>query len=323
MPTTGAHGIIIPDPSTSAATVNQVRDLAMQTEAAVSDVGPVAGRTTGYVLTWSSGGSAVWSAPTGSAADATTTTKGIVQLAGDLGGTAAAPTVPGLAGKANTSHTHAAGDVTSGTLAIDRIPTGNTSTTVALGNHTHTAAGVSDFAEAVDDRVSALIVAGSGITKTYDDTAGTLTLAASGGGGSSTVDLASLKRNTDFALTNTTSVALAWDGQVDVTTGMHSTATNPSRVTAVQAGVYSLDVGLNIKNLGTGYVSLLIKKNGGTTLRDTGEHLAGQGTGLTLTGTYRLAAGDYVELLVWVRSAAAGVAAWGGYCFLQMARIGA
>jgi len=36
-------------------------------------------------------------------ADATTTTKGKIQLAGDLGGTAAAPTVPGLALKANTS----------------------------------------------------------------------------------------------------------------------------------------------------------------------------------------------------------------------------
>jgi hypothetical protein len=34
--------------------------------------------------------------------DATTTTKGIVQLAGDLGGTAASPTVPGLASKENT-----------------------------------------------------------------------------------------------------------------------------------------------------------------------------------------------------------------------------
>lgn len=41
--------------------------------------------------------------PAGYEADATTTTKGIVQLAGDLGGTAAAPTVPGLANKANDS----------------------------------------------------------------------------------------------------------------------------------------------------------------------------------------------------------------------------
>jgi hypothetical protein len=42
-----------------------------------------------------------------------------------------------LTGKANSTHTHAAADVTSGTFAIGRIPTGNTATTVALGNHNH------------------------------------------------------------------------------------------------------------------------------------------------------------------------------------------
>ena len=35
------------------------------------------------------------------------------------------------------SHTHSASDITSGTLALARIPTGTTSSTVALGNHTH------------------------------------------------------------------------------------------------------------------------------------------------------------------------------------------
>jgi hypothetical protein len=39
----------------------------------------------------------------GGAPDATTGSKGIVQLAGDLGGTAASPTVPGLAGKQATN----------------------------------------------------------------------------------------------------------------------------------------------------------------------------------------------------------------------------
>lgn len=39
--------------------------------------------------------------------------------------------------KASSSHTHAATDITSGTLALARIPTGTTSSTVALGNHTH------------------------------------------------------------------------------------------------------------------------------------------------------------------------------------------
>jgi len=44
--------------------------------------------------------------------------------------------------KADVAHTHAAADITSGSLAIARIPTGTTATTVALGSHTHTAAAV-------------------------------------------------------------------------------------------------------------------------------------------------------------------------------------
>ncbi len=39
-----------------------------------------------------------------------------------------------LNGKASTTHSHAAGDISSGTLAIGRIPTGTSGTTVALGN---------------------------------------------------------------------------------------------------------------------------------------------------------------------------------------------
>lgn len=45
-------------------------------------------------------------------ADATTLTKGIVKLDGDLGGTADAPTVPGLADKADADHTHVLADIT-------------------------------------------------------------------------------------------------------------------------------------------------------------------------------------------------------------------
>jgi hypothetical protein len=57
----------------------------------------------------------------GTAPDATTTSKGIVQLAGDLSGTAAAPTVPGLAGKeptitAGTTSQYYRGDKTFQTL---------------------------------------------------------------------------------------------------------------------------------------------------------------------------------------------------------------
>lgn len=51
--------------------------------------------------------------------------------------------------------------------------------------HTHTASDVNDFSEAVDDRVSALLVAGSNITITYNDASNTLTIDASGGGSGS------------------------------------------------------------------------------------------------------------------------------------------
>lgn len=40
---------------------------------------------------------------------------------------------------------------------------------------------MSDFNEAVDDRVAALLVAGSNITLSYNDAANTLTISASGG----------------------------------------------------------------------------------------------------------------------------------------------
>jgi len=145
------------------------------------------------------------------APDATSSTKGLVQLSGDLGGTAASPTVPGLASKENTitagttgqyyrgdkswqtldksavglanvdntsdankpvssatqtalnakadtSHAHAAADITSGTLGIARIPTGTTSTTVSLGNHAHTGTylpmknGVTGLTDSTNDR---------------------------------------------------------------------------------------------------------------------------------------------------------------------------
>lgn len=52
-----------------------------------------------------------------------------------------------------------------------------------IGSHTHTASSISDFSEAVDDRVATMMVAGTNITLTYDDGANTLTVDAAGGGG--------------------------------------------------------------------------------------------------------------------------------------------
>jgi hypothetical protein len=68
------------------------------------------------------------------------------------------------------------------TLVASNIP--DLSGTYATVVHVHTASNISDFSEAVDDRVGALLVAGSNVTLTYNDGANTLTIASSGGSGS-------------------------------------------------------------------------------------------------------------------------------------------
>jgi hypothetical protein len=71
--------------------------------------------------------------------DATSSTKGVVQLAGDLGGTAASPTVPGLASKVSTGLTITAGTglTGGGDLTANRtfaVSFGTSSTTAAAGD---------------------------------------------------------------------------------------------------------------------------------------------------------------------------------------------
>ena len=100
-------------------------------------------------------------------------------------------------GDAPTSHTHllAAGatDVTITATNLNTLDDGVNTTLHfhdsdrSRANHTgtQTASTISDFSEAVDDRVSSLLVAGTNITLTYNDAANTLTVDASGGGGGS------------------------------------------------------------------------------------------------------------------------------------------
>jgi len=105
------------------------------------------------------------------------------------------------------SHTHAWSDITSGLPAFTtRWPTWaevtskpssftpsshthdyttdltNVPSTFTPSAHTHTASDITDFSEAVDDRVNGLLVAGSNITLTYDDVANTLTITSAGSG---------------------------------------------------------------------------------------------------------------------------------------------
>lgn len=57
-----------------------------------------------------------------------------------------------------TGHAHSAIDITGGTLNINRIPTGTTGTTVALGNHTHAEyATTTDVQSMIDDAITTVL----------------------------------------------------------------------------------------------------------------------------------------------------------------------
>lgn len=122
--------------------------------------------TDGQVLTkdTSTSSGLKWATVSGSGTvpSASATTEGTIRLAGDLSGTATAPTVPGLANKANLSHTHAIADVTNLQTTLD----GKAATT-----HTHAIADVTGLQTALDGKQAA----GSYATATHTHTIANVT----------------------------------------------------------------------------------------------------------------------------------------------------
>lgn len=128
----------------------------------------------------------------GVASNCDVTVSGVTQIAGidfTLAGTNLTFTTPPPEGAliavrygqalANVS---AAWGGVSGTLA-DQSDLQSALDAKASSTHSHVAANVSDFAEAVDDRIASLLVAGANISLTYNDASNTLTIAATGSGG--------------------------------------------------------------------------------------------------------------------------------------------
>lgn len=79
--------------------------------------------------------------------------------------------------------------------------------------HTHVVADITDFAEGVDDRVAALVVAGTGISATYDDAAGSLTIA-----NTATLDAEGVRDTMAAALAAGTNITITVDDPGDTIT---------------------------------------------------------------------------------------------------------
>jgi hypothetical protein len=145
-----------------------------------------------------------WSTPSGSGSvpDATTSVKGLIQLGGDLGGTAAAPTVPGLAAKADSSNVVAltgtqtvtgsknftGGLLSAGAVVVttgdarltdQRTPVDGSVTTVKLANVNVTTAKIADDA-ITEPKLSAANNPTSGQVLSYNGTNFTWVAQASG-----------------------------------------------------------------------------------------------------------------------------------------------
>lgn len=169
------------------------------------------------------------------APDATTGSKGIVQLAGDLSGTAAAPTVPGLAGKVDTTRTITAGTGLSGggDLSANRTLTVTDDTTTQKVE-------LAKAGTLQGTRKQINLIEGTNVTLTTADNPGSnrvdVTIAASGGatpattvvsettyGASSTVGVATNYAREDHthgtpALSSVVSLAGAIAGSAGVAT---------------------------------------------------------------------------------------------------------
>jgi len=143
-----------------------------------------------------------------------------------------------LGGKANSSHAHVLSNISDVTMTasnINSLDDGANSTLHfhdsdrSRANHTgtQTVSTISDFPEAVDDRVNALLVAGTNITLTYNDVVNTLTVDAAGGGSLTEAEI-------DFGSTPTRSKKF---------TVIDGSVTGASKITVMPSG-----------NVGTGRV---------------------------------------------------------------------
>ena len=142
-------------------------------------------------------------------------------------------------------------------IATGATANSSDATLLNRANHTgtQTASTISDFSEAVDDRVGSLLVAGSNVTLTYNDAANTLTIASTGGGGGSatiTATTVTVPYGSREYTATVTDVAVTGTSKVILVPGMYSD-TNMNEPT---------DADMFVSSVGTGsFLVKLLAKN--------------------------------------------------------------
>lgn len=168
-------------------------------------------------------------------------------------GTSWANLTASAAGLAVTGHTHDASTVlASGTVPLARLPTGTTGSTIALGNHTHTSTQITDWTEAVEDTVGAMVGsnAETGVAVTYNDTTGKLDFAVlySGNGVANTAARSDHSHSYTFSSASVTD----WTEAVqDTAAGLFSGATQTGLSVTYDDATGKLNTSLSYLSGGT------------------------------------------------------------------------
>lgn len=134
----------------------------------------------------------------------------------------------------------------------------------------------------------------------------------------------SVYRNGGFSLTGTGLTVIPWDSedyQDNVAANaMHNSGVNPSRLIAPAAGKYAMQASVEVSsNAAAPYLTINLRLNGTTTLRwDTATGTVSKPNQVSAGSTCKLAAGDYVEVLVSSTVSGHGLVAGNGVTYATM-----
>jgi hypothetical protein len=112
-----------------------------------------------------------------------------------------------------------------------------------------------------------------------------------------------VSNNSNISIATAAGTALTFDTERYDATGMHSTATNTGRITALIAGQYAFWAHVRFASNATGFREVAIRLNGTLVIaiQDTNA-INGVPTIMSCAGEFELGVGDYAEVIVYQNS---------------------